>query len=242
MHPLALIHTAWAALGPPPSLFHVCQGCQRVNPSPLPPWFTPPAAPAPLPLAQRVEGVENPPLLRVTRALRTSTPSFGTRSVTPVLPGSCPPPRLPLPHIVSTTREGRRPPPPSPLFPAPHARLPNLRARTCAKGRRARGRVRAERQSSQHSGRRGRTVAGVPAAQRVTQAGELQASGRAGARRGVRGEVVSHDGTPACAYKGRGCVSGVSCDLDEGAVREWKGRARVPYSHLVDQLRKKHVL
>ena len=198
--------------------------------------------PAPLPLPQRVEGVENlPPLLPVTRALRASTPSFGTRRVTS-LPFPVHAPHGAFPSLILHERgESDRDPhlPPPPLFPAPHARLPNLRTRTCAEGRRARGVVRAERRSSQHSGRRGHTITGVPAAQRATQAGEVCASGRAGARRGVRGEAVSHDGAPTCAYKGRGCMSGVSCDPDEGAVREQKGRTQVPYSCLVDQLRKK---
>ena len=90
-------------------------------------------------------------------------------------------------------------------------------------GWRTRGRARAEWQSNQHTKQWGDTVTNVAAVQHATQAREVQASGRAGAQRGVRGEVVSHDGTPACAYKGQGCVSGAVVTWTRGLYGSGRG-------------------
>ena len=129
-----------------------------------------PAAPAPLPLVQRVEGAENPlcPAPCAPRAFPFPWHEEGCPG--PPLSLRFTPPAAPSPLISRQRGERDGIPPP---FPAPsHARLPICAREPYAKGWRARGRDRAERRSNHHNKRwGGNTVTDVAAAQRATQAG-----------------------------------------------------------------------
>ena len=232
MFKLLILAATVSALFPPTLLF---------APSlPGPPVYVP-TAPAPLTLAQRVEGAGNP-LRPVTRAPCASPfPWHKEGCPGPPLSLRFTPPAAPSPpHFASTRREGWNPPTPPPphSLPRPMRASPICTREPYAKGQHARGRARAVRWSNKHNKQWGNTVTDVAAVQRATQAGAVYANGRAGVRRRVQGEAESHDGTPARAQRARVCEQDQTRS-GQGACQEWKGCAPILYLRPVDQLRKK---